>query len=286
MAVKRIWVTGAGGSLGSDLVPFLQAKGYQVHGSTSSQLNLLSSRDEITRALEAFEPQLIVHAAAYTNVDGAERDPELAMAVNNEGTRRLVEAAMAVDAIVAYISTDYVFDGDKGSAYTIADRPNPISVYGQSKYYGELALSELTDTHYIIRTSWLYGQAGRNFVQFVLSAARQGRDVGIIDDQWGKPTWTGSLCDAIERVMTSGAYGTYHAADEGPVTRYEQARVICRALGLSGENIRPISSAEFPQAARRPRYSVLDSAPLAMPSWETGLQAFLSEYKAHELSTG
>jgi dTDP-4-dehydrorhamnose reductase len=187
-------------------------------------------------------------------------------------------AAQAVDAILVHISTDYVFDGRKGVPYTVKDRPNPISTYGLSKYYGELAVQELLDTSYIIRTSWLYGIHKHNFVEFVLSSARQGREVNIINDQYGTPTWTGSLCQLIERIFTSGGFGLYHAADSGVVSRYDQALAICRGAGLSTEHIRSISRTEFSQPAARPQNSALDCAPLEVSHWETSLQAYLKQY--------
>ncbi|MBX2860912.1 MAG: dTDP-4-dehydrorhamnose reductase [Vampirovibrio sp.] len=284
MALKNILVTGAAGMLGKDLVPYLAAKGYQVHGLDRSQLDLLGTPEKITETVANIAPQIIIHAAAYTDVDGAESNRELAMAINKDGTRKLIEAAQAVDAIFAYISTDYVFDGAQRTPYTPEDKPNPLSAYGWSKYYGELLVREQMDLFYIIRTSWLYGIHCRNFVQFVLDAAKQGREVSIIEDQLGSPTWTGSLCNLIEQIITSGAVGTYHAADEGALSRYEQAVAICKAAGLSSDHLRPIASRDFPQAAQRPDYSVLDTGELAAANWQTALQAYLHQYMNVESS--
>ncbi len=278
MALKRILVTGASGMLGLDLVPFLRVKGYDVIPLTSKHLNLLGNLDDMRYCLETQAPEVVVHAAAYTNVDKAEAEPELAMSINKDGTRKLAEAVKAIDAIFVYVSTDFVFDGLKQTPYTPQDRPNPINTYGLSKYYGELMVKELLDEHYIIRTSWLYGIHNRNFVQFVLEAARQGREVSIVDDVFGNPTWTGSLCTAIEKIMTSGEYGTHHACDDGTVSRYEQAQAICRGAGLSSDHIKPVSHSDFPTPANRPRYSALDCDGLAIPHWETALQAYLTQY--------
>lgn len=157
MAFKNIVVTGANGMLGRDLVPYLQAKGYTVFPSTSQQMNLMETSQSMQDKLEPFQPEIIVHAAAYTNVDGAESEPDLAMLINKDGTRNLAEAAQALNAIFIYISSDFVFDGLKRTPYEPSDRPNPISTYGLSKYYGELMVSELLESYYIVRTSWLYG---------------------------------------------------------------------------------------------------------------------------------
>lgn len=264
--------------LGKDLVPYLTAVGYDVQPMHTNTLNLLATQDEIDRVIADKHPQIIVHGAAYTAVDQAEAESELAMAINKDGTRKLVLAAKTVGAIFVYISTDFVFDGLKQSPYTPQDRPNPINMYGLSKYYGELMVSELTDEYYIIRTSWLYGVHNRNFVQFVLESARQGREVQIAKDIHGTPTWTGSLCNSIERIMTSGEYGIHHASDGGIISRYDQARIICRQAGFSTEHIQPCNASDLTTPANRPQYSALDCGSLSIPSWETSLQAYLEQY--------
>lgn len=281
MAFKNIVVTGAHGMLGQDLIPYLQAKGYNVASFGSHQMSLLETSRSMQEKLEPYNPEFIIHAAAYTNVDGAEREPELAMAVNKDGTRNLVLAAQELGAVMMYISTDYVFDGLKGEPYQPADRPNPINTYGLSKYYGELMLSELLEEYYIVRTSWLYGLHKKNFVQWVIESARAGTEIRVAEDWIGSPTWTGNLCVAIETLMNSGQFGTHHAADKGVISRYDQAQAICRAVGLSTEHIRPITLSELDLPANRPQFSPLDCPSLEIPSWETGLQAYLSQY--HQL---
>jgi dTDP-4-dehydrorhamnose reductase len=283
MTFKNIVVTGATGMLGRDLVPFLRDKGYLVSPVNSSSFSLLSTAEHMQEQLEPFSPQVIIHCAAYTGVDQAENEPELAMAVNKDGTRKLAETARALDAILMYVSSDYVFDGLAHEPYRPEDRPNPISTYGLSKYYGELMVSELLDTYYVVRTSWLYGIQKRNFVQWVLETARTGGTVQVATDWIGTPTWTGSLCMALETIMQSGAYGIYHAADIGAISRYEQARAICRAAGLSDEHVQPVSTASLNLQAARPAYSPLACPDLAMPSWETSLQAYLEQYRQQVL---
>lgn len=284
MAFKNIVVTGANGMLGRDLVPYLQAKGYTVFPSTSQQMNLMETSQSMQDKLEPFQPEIIVHAAAYTNVDGAESEPDLAMLINKDGTRNLAEAAQALNAIFIYISSDFVFDGLKRTPYEPSDRPNPISTYGLSKYYGELMVSELLESYYIVRTSWLYGIHNRNFVQHVLDTARVGGTINAVSDWTGSPTWTGSLCVAIETLMNSGQYGTYHAADAGSVSRYEQAKAICVAAGLSPDHVRPVSARELNLAAARPEYSVLACPHLSIPSWETALHAYLEQYRQQQVA--
>ncbi|HEY9686857.1 MAG TPA: dTDP-4-dehydrorhamnose reductase [Coleofasciculaceae cyanobacterium] len=279
MAFKNIVVTGARGMLGQDLVPWLRAKGYEVYPYTRDTLSLLETEQSMRDKLEPVNPEVIIHAAAYTNVDGAEREPDLAMAVNKDGTQKLALAAKELGAIFIHISTDYVFDGLKRTPYLPTDRPNPVSMYGLSKYYGELMVSELLEEYYIIRTSWLYGIHKRNFVQWILDTARVGTPASVATDWVGSPTWTGSLCTAIESLMNSGAYGTYHVADAGAVSRYDQAVAICRAAGLSAEHIQPVSSRDLNLAANRPEYSALACPGLSVPNWETALQAYLEQYR-------
>ncbi len=279
MGFKNIVVTGARGMLGQDLVPYLRAKGYEVFPTSSDTMSLLETADSMRDKLEPFQPEVIIHPAAYTNVDGAEREPDLAMAVNKDGTRNLALVAKELGAILIYVSTDFVFDGLKGEPYLPTDRPNPVNTYGLSKYYGELMVSELLEEYYIVRTSWLYGIHRNNFVQWVLDQAHAGSEVKTVTDWIGSPTWTGNLCVAIETLMNSGAYGTYHGADHGEISRFDQCRAMCQAAGLAEAHIRPVLSSELNMAANRPHYSVLACPGLSVPSWETGFQAYLAQYR-------
>ncbi|HEY9745571.1 MAG TPA: dTDP-4-dehydrorhamnose reductase [Oculatellaceae cyanobacterium] len=279
MGFRNIVVTGANGMLGKDLVPYLRAKGYDVRPSTTEYMSLLETSDSMRRKMEALDPEVIIHCAAYTNVDGAEREPDLAMAVNKDGTQKLALISQELGAVFIYISTDFVFDGLKNAPYEPSDHPNPINTYGLSKYYGELMVSELLETYYIVRVSWTYGIHKRNFVQWVLESARTGTPIDVVTDWIGSPTWTGSVCSALENIMNSGAFGTYHVADQAVISRYEQALTICRAAGLSPDHIRPVQSEQLSVAANRPKFSALTCPGLAVPSWETALHAYLEQYQ-------
>lgn len=279
MAFKNILVTGANGMLGRELVPYLSSRGYEVTPSTSEHINLLGTQADMQEQLELAAPEVIIHAAAYTNVDQAEHEPDLAMAINKDGTRKLALAAKEIGAIFIYVSTDFVFDGLKGEPYAPEDRPNPINMYGLSKYYGELLVSELLEEYYIVRTSWLYGIHKKNFVQFVLDTARSGQEVRIVTDQIGTPSWVGTLSVALENIMNSGRYGTFHASDAGVISRYDQALEMCRMMGLGTDHIVPTTSDELRQIAPRPRYSPLDCGDLPIPTWQTAFQAYLEQYK-------
>lgn len=279
MGFKNIVVVGASGMLGQELTRHLKAKGYDVFPTTSETLSLLLTQDEMKLRLEAFQPEVVIQCAAFTHVDNAEREPELAMAVNKDGTQKLGLAAQSLGAVFAYISTDYVFDGLKPEPYLPTDRPNPVNTYGLSKFYGELLVGEQLDEYYIIRTSWLFGIHRNNFVQWILDQARQGGEVKAATDWIGTPTWTGNLAVDIEKIIMSGEFGIHHAADSGPISRYEQARRICQMAGHSDDCVKPILGAELNLPANRPHASPLACPSLAVPSWETGFQAYLTQYR-------
>ncbi len=279
MGFKNIVVVGASGMLGRELTTHLKGKGYQVFGTTSETLSLLLTVDQMKEKLEPFQPDVVIQCAAFTNVDNAEREPDLAMAVNKDGTQKLGAACQSLGAIFAYISTDYVFDGLKGAPYLPTDRPNPINTYGLSKYYGELLISEQLEHYYIIRTSWLFGIHRNNFVQWVLDQARQNGEVKATVDWVGTPTWTGNLAVAIENIIQSGEFGTHHAADAGVISRYDQALKICKMAGLSDAHIVRVENADLELPANRPLCTPLACPTIAVPSWETGFHAYLSQYE-------
>lgn len=265
--------------LGSHLVSYLTAKGYEVIAMSRSDLDLLGTEEAIKTAVLKHEPQLIIHSAAMTNVDAAEQDPELAMAINKDGTRKLVLAAKEAGAIMAYISTDYVFDGLKDAPYTIDDRPNPVNTYGLSKYYGELQVTELMEMFYIIRVSLVYGIQRNNYMQFVLDSALSNKPIKAATDIISCASWTGGLCATIENIIKSGAFGVYHACDSGSLSRYDRAMSICQLAGLPTSGIEAVTSDDLPLKANRPRYTTLDCSPLAIPDWETSFYGYLEEYK-------
>lgn len=281
MGFKNIVVVGGSGMLGRELTRHLKAKGYNVFPTTSETLNLLVTEDQMKENLEPFQPEMVIQCAAFTNVDGAEREPDLAMAINKDGTNKLGLASQSLGAIFAYISTDYVFDGLKPAPYLPTDRPNPINTYGLSKYYGELLTSEQLEAYYIIRTSWLFGVHRNNFVQWVMDQARTGGEIKAAEDWIGTPTWTGNLAVAIEKIILSGEYGTYHAADAGAISRYDQAVRICQMAGLPTDTIQRVNSADLNLPANRPQQTPLACPTLAVPSWETGFQAYLLQYQQH-----
>ncbi|MFS0723913.1 dTDP-4-dehydrorhamnose reductase [Paenibacillus sp. 1P07SE] len=277
----KVLVTGGEGQLGRDLVSLLQAAGYDVEGPGRDALDV--TRHEAVREwLQSRRPDIIVHSAAYTDVDGAERAIDTAWQVNSESTRNLAAAAEALGAKLVYISTDYVF-GSSGHTlpYEEATPVDPINVYGQTKASGEAHVQNLHTRHFIIRTSWMYGRHGRNFVKTMLELAKGDMPIQVVDDQVGSPTWTEDVSRCILRLIATEKYGIYHVTNAGSCSWHEFAAAIFELSGID-KSIQPVSSAEFPRAARRPAYSVLAHSALAaggfppMRHWRDALTDYLA----------
>ena len=245
---------------------------------------------QVSDVLGALSPDLIINCAAFTNVDGAETEQELAMAVNGVAVGHLAKVALEVDAILVHISTDYVFDGQQSTPYVETDAPNPQSVYGRTKLAGEEAIVESgLDKYYIIRTSWLYGPDGNNFVETVLRLATEREEMWIVADQVGTPTHTGDLADAVFALLNSCAdYGVYHFADEGQCSWYDFACAIVTegrgfGLPLKVREIHPITTEDYPLPAKRPVNSVFDKGKykaatgLNIPGWRASLHRYFPQ---------
>ena len=258
----RVLVTGAAGQLGRELVAAFARSGHDVVPADRSVLDV-SEREQALQVLGAVRPHAVVHAAAWTDVDGCEGDADWAFRVNAMGTRHVAEAARSVGARVCYLSTDYVFDGRAGRPYTEWDTPNPLSVYGRSKLAGEALLGP-DDT--VVRTSWVCGRHGRNFVKTVLGRARQDQPLTVVDDQHGCPTFADDLAGAIHHLVSARLPGTFHVTNQGPTTWYDLARDVVLAAGLDPELVQPIPTVELqpPRPAPRPAYAVLDNAALRL----------------------
>ena len=251
--------------LGQDM---LRAAGARGVGLTHSELDV---RDAAAVA-EALDGATVINCAAYTNVDGAEADSEAAHAVNADGARNVAEAA----ARVVYVSTDYVFDGSKREPYVESDQTGPLQEYGHSKLAGERATAAANEDHLIVRSSWLFGAGGRNFVETMLALGRERDELLVVDDQVGSPTFTPHLASALVALADGGERGVLHVAGAGSCSWYGFARAIFDRAGLDA-GLRPCATEDFPRPARRPASSVLGSergAP-ALPTWEDGLDAYL-----------
>lgn len=271
-----ILVVGANGMLGHDLMTVLDG---DVRGLDLPELDI-TSLESVQRAVLTLKPRVIVNAAAYTDVDGCESNRELAMQVNGEGVAHLALAARLVDATLVQVSTDYVFAGDKGSPYLEDDTTGPLSVYGESKLAGEMNVA-VAPRHLLVRTQWLYGVHGKNFVETMLRLAGERSELTVVDDQIGSPTWTMDLARAIKVLLDSGCTGTYHAASSGFCSWNEFARAIFAEAGLP-VTVLPMTTEQLARPARRPLYSTLDCGKLTRDtgfqpqSWQEALKQYLS----------
>lgn len=269
----RILVTGGEGQFGRAFQR--RATGHEVLAIDVDRLDI-TSMDCVARICE-LEPELIVNAAALTDVDGCERDPDQAFRVNGLGARNVALAAARLNVPIVQISTDYVFDGRKGSAYWEFDSPAPINVYGASKLAGEELVRQVCRRAYVVRTAWLYGVGGRNFVTRMLGLARAGRELAVVYTEVGSPTFCDDLADGLLQLVMTGAYGTYHLANEGACSRYELVRAVLDRAGYRDYPIQPLDRFERP--ARPPAYAPLRNFAAAelgirLPPWQIGLERF------------
>lgn len=252
----RTLVLGANGQLGQDLVRAFQAAG-EARGFGRGEVDVCDE-ESLHRALGKFSPDLILNAAAYTNVDGAEEDLEQAFMTNEAGARHVAEVAAYRNIPVVYFSTDYVFGNAKVSPYEVDDPLSPLGVYGASKSAGETAVRKVCPQHFIVRTAWLYGPGGNNFVEKILRAAATRPTLNVVEDEVGSPTYTKDLAEATFYLVRTRHFGTYHIVNGGACSRFEQARAIARFSELPVEIV-PCASASSPGKAARPRYSVLSN---------------------------
>lgn len=281
--MPRGMVTGAGGMLGRAVVLALSAAGYEVVPCEHGALDVCDLA-AVRRLVLQVRPDVVVNCAAYTDVDKAESEPEAAMAVNGLGARNVALACLDAGCELVHISTDYVFSGEKGAPYRIWDACDPINAYGVGKAWGEYYVRSLLPRHYIVRTSWLFGPGGRNFVAKVLELASQQRALRVVVDECGCPTFTGDLAEAIVALCRTHAFGIYHVTNSGWTTRYELASLAVRLAGIDAR-VEPVTSEQFERPARRPRNSSLDPFPLRetigylLPDWQDALQRYIGSLR-------
>lgn len=283
-------ITGGGGQLGFDVRRDLLHRDVSesdVAAPSSKELNITDAR-AVEKYIGIFQPNVIIHCAAYTNVDGAESDQEACRKVNVEGTRNLVRAAEKVDAKIIYISTDYVFDGESAEPYEIDAKTNPKSVYGQTKYEGEEIVREYPK-HFIVRIAWIFGINGRNFVKTMLRVANDRDEVAVVDDQIGSPTYTVDLAKFLVDLSKTEKYGIYHATNEGFCSWAEFTEEIYKNAGLDTK-VKKVSTEEYielagkPQA-KRPKFSKLSKDSIEqngferLPAWQDAVKRYIAELK-------
>jgi dTDP-4-dehydrorhamnose reductase len=277
---SRWLITGAGGMVAYDLLSALAMHGEEFTALTRSDLDISDSR-AVDAAIGELRPTVIVNCAGYTRVDDAEKEPHLANAINGSAVEFLAAAANAVDARLVHLSSDFVFDGRKQAPYEVNDQTAPLSAYGRSKMLGEHAATHARK-HLIVRTSWLFGVHGHNFVEAIRKQVRKGTDaLRVVDDQRGRPTYTPHLAAAILRLVHNDGQGLFHYADSEECTWYDFALAIVEELGTTIP-VKPVSTAEFPRPATRPLYSVLSTeryeriTGVKPESWREGLREYLS----------
>lgn len=312
MNAPCVLITGAAGALGSDLCDSLGEK-FRVVPATRRDFDITNLRATRSFVSET-SPGVIIHPAAFTDVDGCEAQSDKAFLVNGLGTRNVALAASEIGARLFYISTDYVFDGTKDGPYSEWDAQNPVTVYGKSKLLGEKYVKQHVNRHFIIRIAWLYGKNGDNFIKTMLRLAQEKRELMVVSDQRGTPTWTMDIAKQIKRLLPTKLYGTYHCTSQGSCTWYEFALEIFKNAGyvikssaegsvslipnpksrmpalsslrpntqsLRPITVRPVTNDTFPRPAKRPKNSVLRNRMLQlqgmdiMPHWKEALEKFM-----------
>lgn len=269
--------------LGADLLAEFAAHELIATDVTGDYRHLdITDAEQVMRTIAEVKPDAVIHAAAYTDVDGCERDPDKAFRVNAFGTMHVAEACARNDAALVYVSTDFVFDGEKSEPYVESDAVNPIGHYGASKLAGETHARTICPGHFIVRTAWLYGIHGKSFPRTMLDLAGTRREISVVADQVGSPTFTVDLARAVRDLMTGPPYGTYHITNKGSCSWYEFAVKTLELAGISGVEVKPIGADEWPSPTRRPKYSVLRHYALErqgrdnLRRWEDALQDFVS----------
>ena len=280
----KVLITGAGGMLGKSLSSCLESREHKVVGFPREALDVTNFH-QVLNLLSQETPDIVIHAAAYTKVDQAESEPHLAYLINGYGSENIAVACNRLDIPMLYISSDYVFDGEHNRPYQPWDQTGPLSVYGKTKLAGERAVRNHLNKFYIVRTSWLYGPHGRNFVDTIQQMAMDGKPLRVVSDQFGSPTCTLTLSETIADLILTKRWGVYHATDGGVTNWYEFAQEIVNEFKVKVE---PIATKDMPRPATRPKYSVMDKTTLEltiereMVPWKEALSMYLSMKKAKQ----
>jgi len=287
MEMRRVLVIGAKGMLGRDLVKVLYStfrtdkhSDWEVLEWDIDEIDIREEKTTVTK-IESFHPEIVINVAGYTDVNGCESNEEEAFAVNAEGMKHVALGALQCRAKVVYLSTDYIFDGKKKEPYLEDDPPNPLNVYGRSKWKGEQYVRELLEDALIIRTQWLYGRFGNNFVSSILRQGREKKVLSIVNDQIGSPTYTVDLSEAISVLLKYDVRGVFHVANSDLCTWYTLGQAILKLSGMERVKVIPISSKELDRPAVRPPYSVLNCQKLrqvtgmTLRPWAEALKDFI-----------
>lgn len=277
----KVLVTGGSGQLGFDVCRELKARGIEFTAPSSKNMDI-TNEAAVRAVIQAYQPDAVIHCAAYTKVDQAEEEPKRAFEVNADGTRNVALACRACDAKMLYISTDYVFPGTGDAPYETIDQTGPINVYGKSKLAGEQAVQELLSRYFIVRTSWVFGTNGGNFVKTMLRLAETHKEISVVCDQIGSPTYTADLAPLLCDMAVSDKFGIYHATNEGFCSWAEFAEEIFKQSKLS-TTVRPIPTSAYPTYAKRPFNSRLSKDSLNvvgfshLHNWHDAIEQYLKE---------
>jgi len=283
----KVLVTGSKGQLGYEIMNMLNEK-EDVVGIDIETLDITDSKN-CYQYITSLQPDVVIHTAAYTNVDGCESNADLAYRVNVIGTQNIASACLACDAKMIYISTDFVFDGKKNDPYDEFDDPNPISIYGRSKLAGEKMVQSILNKYFIVRTAWLYGLNGNNFVKTMLRLAKEKDEISVVNDQWGTPTYTKDLSQVICKLLYTNNYGIYHGSNKGSCTWYDFAKKIFELAEMKNIIVKPITTEDLGRPAKRPKYSVLRNYMLELTigdsfrQWESSLEEYISELRVSKV---
>lgn len=279
----KVLVTGATGQLGWDVMKELEKRGIDCRGTGSRDLDI-TDRDAVMQYIRTYRPDAVIHCAAYTAVDKAEDEPGICRKVNADGTAYIAEACKMVDAKMIYISTDYVFGDDGDKPHEVDDPPHPLNVYGQTKWEGEEAVRRILQKYFIVRISWVFGGHGNNFVKTMLCLGKTRKEISVVADQFGAPTYTANLAPLLCDMILTEKYGTYHACNSGCCSWAEFAEEVFRVAKMNVK-VLPIRTEEYTTKARRPKNSRMNTDLLTasnffqLPDWQEGLVKCLWDWR-------
>lgn len=275
----KVLVTGANGQLGYDVVKELQKQNIECYGASRQDFDIVDF-EATENFIKNYMPDAVIHCAAYTAVDKAEDEEELCYLVNASATENIAEICKKINAKMLYISTDYVFDGTKDGFYEVDDKPNPINFYGKTKLLGEQAVQRILDKYFIVRISWVFGEHGNNFVKTMLRLGKERKELNVVADQYGSPTYTADLAPLLVEMIKTEKYGVYHATNEGVCTWAEFAEEIFKIAGMNVK-VNHITTAEYPTRAKRPMNSKLGKEKLEfkgfrlLKNWKEVIKEFI-----------
>lgn len=275
----KVLVTGANGQLGYDVVKELQKQNIECYGAARKDFDIVDFNGT-EKFIANYMPDVVIHCAAYTSVDKAEDEQGLCYLVNASATENIAEICRKINAKMMYISTDYVFDGAKDGFYEVDDEPNPINVYGKTKLLGEQAVQRILDKYFIVRISWVFGEHGNNFVKTMLRLGKERKEISVVADQYGSPTYTADLAALLVEMIKTDKYGVYHATNEGVCNWAEFAEEIFKIAGMNVK-VNHITTAEYSSRTKRPMNSRLSKSKLLINNfyilnkWQIAIDQFM-----------